>query len=178
MAKITFFTGPVRSGKSRRAVALASKWGPKTVFVATCQPPALDPSGAVLDSEMAERIRRHRDERPAWRVLEAPRDIAAALGALNPPPSGVILDCLTLWVSDRLDCDDASLITDWRQLLTHFQRASYPVTIVSNEIGWAPVPAQPVLRRFRDLVGTLGQITADGADDVYLCVVGQTLKLK
>ncbi|MDR1011527.1 MAG: bifunctional adenosylcobinamide kinase/adenosylcobinamide-phosphate guanylyltransferase [Opitutaceae bacterium] len=178
MAKITFFTGPVRSGKSRRAVALATKWGPKTVFVATCRPPMRGPGGVPPDPEMAERIRRHRDERPAWRVLEAPRDIAAALAALNPPPSGVILDCLTLWASDRLDRDDTSVIADWKQLLAHLHSAAYPVVIVSNEIGWAPVPSQPVLRRFRDLAGTLAQLTADAAGDVYLCAVGQALKLK
>ncbi len=178
MAKITFFTGPVRSGKSRRAVALATKWGPKTVFVATCRPPMRGSSGEPLDPEMAERIRRHRNERPAWRVLEAPRDIATALGSLNPPPSGVILDCLTLWASDRLDRDDTSIIADWEELLAHFQAASYPVVIVSNEIGWAPVPMQPVLRRFRDLVGTLAQLTADAAGEVHLCAVGQAIRLK
>lgn len=178
MAKITFITGPVRSGKSRRAVALAAEWGSETVFVATCRPPGRGSDGAPLDPEMAERIRRHRDERPAWRVLEAPRDIAAALNALNPPPSGVVLDCLTLWASDRLDHDDDSIIAAWKQLLSHFRAAAYPAVIVSNEIGWAPVPAEPVLRRFRDLAGTLGRLTADAADEVFLCVVGQALRLK
>ena len=178
MAKIIFLTGPVRSGKSRRAVATATKWGPKTVFVATCRPPSRGPGGAPLDPEMAERIRRHRDERPAWRVLEAPRNIAGALDALMPPPSGVILDCLTLWASDRLERDDTSIVADWKELLSHFHAAKYPVVIVSNEIGWAPVPSQPILRRFRDLTGTLAQLTADAADEVYLCAVGQALRLK
>ncbi|MDF9827181.1 adenosylcobinamide kinase/adenosylcobinamide-phosphate guanylyltransferase [Ereboglobus sp. PH5-5] len=178
MAKITFFTGPVRSGKSRRAVALATGWGMGTVFVATCRPPVRGADGAPLDSEMAERIRRHRDDRPAWRVLEAPQDIAAALDALAPPPAGVVLDCLTLWVSDRLDREDGEIIADWEKLLSHFREAAYPVVIVSNEIGWAPVPAQPIMRRFRDLIGTLGQLTAEAADEAYLCAVGQALRLK
>ena len=172
MSNITFLTGPVRSGKSRRAVALATKWGPKTVFVATYRQPDR------ADSEMAGRIRRHRAERPAWRVLEAPRDPAAALNALNPPPSGVIFDCLTLWASDRLDRDDTTIITDWKQLLAHFRAAAYPVVIVSNEIGWAPVPTEPLMRRYRDLVGTLAQLTADAATETQLCVAGKTLTLK
>jgi adenosyl cobinamide kinase/adenosyl cobinamide phosphate guanylyltransferase len=178
MAKITYITGPVRSGKSRRAVALGAQWGADTVFIATCRIPGRGSDGAPADPEMSERIRRHREERPAWRVLEAPRDAAAALDALNPPPAGVVLDCLTLWASDRLDCDDDSIIAGWRQLLSHLRAAAYPAVIVGNEIGWAPVPAEPVLRRFRDLAGTLGQLTADAADEVFLCVAGQALRLK
>jgi adenosylcobinamide kinase / adenosylcobinamide-phosphate guanylyltransferase len=94
MGELTFITGPTRSGKSRRAVELAKPWGSDTVFVATYALAAEDP-------EMMERVRRHRAERPGWRTLEAPLaqplDVSASLAALSPRPSGVILDCLTLW---------------------------------------------------------------------------------
>ena len=101
MGDLTFITGPVRSGKSRRAVEQAKAWGSDTVFVATYCTDA-------HDSEMSERVRRHRAERPAWRTLEAPADVSASLAALAPPPSGMILDCLTLWASARVaDADQA-----------------------------------------------------------------------
>jgi adenosylcobinamide kinase/adenosylcobinamide-phosphate guanylyltransferase len=179
MPSLVFLTGPVRSGKSRRAVELATAWGPGAVFIATCRPPVAGPDGAPTDPEMAERIRRHRAERPAaWRVLEAPRDLPAALDALQPPPAGVLLDCLTLWVSDRLDLSDDALIAEWDRLLAHLRAAPCPAVIVGNEIGWAPVPEHPVLRRFRDLVGILAQHTAAAATEAHLCVAGQTLRLK
>jgi adenosyl cobinamide kinase/adenosyl cobinamide phosphate guanylyltransferase len=179
MSRITFLTGPVRSGKSRRAVELAAAWGAGTVFIATCRPPVAGPDGAPSDPEMAARIRRHRAERPAtWRVLEAPRDIPAALDALRPPPAGVLLDCLTLWASDRLDLSDDALIAEWDRLLAHLRAAPCPAVIVGNEIGWSPVPEHPGLRRFRDLVGILAQHTAAAATEAHLCLAGQTLRLK
>jgi adenosyl cobinamide kinase/adenosyl cobinamide phosphate guanylyltransferase len=179
MSSLIFLTGPVRSGKSRRAVELATAWGPGTVFVATCRPPAAGPDGTPADPEMAGRIRRHRSERPAaWRVLEAPRNLPAALDALRPPPAGILLDCLTLWISDRLDLTDEALIAEWARLLAYLRAAPCPSVIVSNEIGWSPVPAHPDLRRFRDLAGLLAQRTAAAATEAHLCVAGRTLRLK
>lgn len=172
MASLNFLTGPVRSGKSRRAVALAAAWGDSTVFVATCRL-------AANDAEMSARVARHRDERPAaWRTLEAPADIPAALRALAPEPSGVLLDCLTLWLSDRLDRDDDAIIAEWESLLAHLRAAPYPAIIVSNEVGWSLVPEKPILRRFRDLAGTLAQHTARVADEAWLHVAGCPVRLK
>ncbi len=173
MGKIIFLTGPVRSGKSRRAVELARTWGDDVVFVATWRP-------APGDAEMAERVRRHRAERPAsWRVLEAPADVADGLAALRPAPSGVVMDCLTLWLSDRLErLDDAAIVAEWTAQLTRLRAAPWPTVIVGNEVGWSLVPEHAALRRFRDLAGTLGQRTAAAADEAWLYVAGCPVRLK
>lgn len=171
MGRLIYLTGPVRSGKSRRAVELASGWGPDVVFVATYRQ---NPD----DAEMAERVRRHRAERPAWRTLDAPTDVATALAALRPPPSGIVLDCLTLWLSDRLELSDEAIVGIWDEQLARFRTAPWAIVIVGNEIGWSPVPERPVLRRFRDLAGTLGQKTAAAADEAWLLVAGCPLRLK
>lgn len=172
MGRIAYVTGPVRSGKSRWAVERARTWGPGVVFVATWRPGEEDP-------EMAARVARHRAERPAdWRVLEAPADPAAALEALAPPPSGVLLDCLTLWAADRLEASDAALLEAWDRQLRAFRRHPWPTVIVGNEVGWSPVPEDPVLRRFRDLAGFLGQAAAAAADEAWLLVAGCPVALK
>jgi len=177
MANITFLTGPVRSGKSRRAVELASTWSDGVVFVATYRP---DPG----DAEMAERVRRHQAERPGWRTLIAPKPAEAAgslgelLAALQPAPSGVVLDCLTMWLSDRLERSDEAILAEWDAVLADFKALPCPVVVVGNEVGWCPVPEHPVLRRFRDLAGTLGQRTAAAADAAYLYVAGCPVTLK
>jgi adenosyl cobinamide kinase/adenosyl cobinamide phosphate guanylyltransferase len=171
MGELTFITGPVRSGKSQRAVEQAKAWGSDTVFVATY-------CADAHDSEMLERVRRHRAERPVWRTLEAPADVSASLAALAPPPSGMILDCLTLWAGARFADSDAAITTAWSAQLSAFKAASWPSIIVSNELGWSLVPTDPQARRFRDLAGTLAQLTAAAADDVWLMIAGCPLRLK
>jgi len=172
MANLTFLTGPVRSGKSSWAVAKAREWGDGVVFVATYRP---DPT----DREMADRLRRHRAERPSgWRTLEAPSDPAGALAALDPPPSGVILDCLTLWLGDRMEASNEAILAAWEAQLAALARAPWPAILVSNEVGWSLVPEDPLLRRFRDLAGWLNQRAAAAADEAWLCVAGCRLRLK
>jgi adenosylcobinamide kinase/adenosylcobinamide-phosphate guanylyltransferase len=152
-------------------VELASAWGPGVVFVATYRPTADDP-------EMDDRVRRHRAERPAWRTLEAPADASAALAAISPAPSGVVIDCLTLWLSDRLGCDDDRILSLWDEQLCGMRSADWPTVVVGNEVGWSLVPDSPVLRRFRDLAGMLAQRTASAADEAWLMVAGCPLRLK
>jgi adenosylcobinamide kinase/adenosylcobinamide-phosphate guanylyltransferase len=172
MGRIIYLTGPVRSGKSRRAVELGTSFGPGTVFVATYR---LDPG----DGEMKDRVARHQAERPAsWRTLEAPPDVAKALAALSPAPDGVVLDCLTLWLGDRMDQSDAAILEAWRDQLDAFAAGPCPVVIVGNELGWSPVPEEPSLRRFRDLAGWLGQATAAAAAEAWLFVAGCGVRLK
>lgn len=171
MGRITFLTGPVRSGKSRRAVELAATWGEGVVVLAT-----FDPRGA--DPEMLARVARHKAERPDWRTLEAPEDVVGALAQLEPPPTGLLLDCQTLWLSARLDWQDHAILAEWRRILDALHAAPFPVAIVGNEVGWSPVPESPVLRRWRDLAGWLGQATATAADEAHLCVAGCTVRLK
>lgn len=169
MGRFLYVTGPARSGKSRWAVARAEEWGPEVVFVATCRPG---------DAEMDERIQRHRSERPPWRVVEGPGNVAAALAELRPPPGGVVLDCLTLWMSDRLDSSDDEILATWDRELRALREAAWPAVVVGNEVGWGPVPDSPFLRRFRDLAGWLGQRTASAADESWLLVAGCPLRLK
>lgn len=171
MGRLVFLTGPVRSGKSRLAVDLAQSWGPDVVFVATYRP-------ATDDPEMDDRVRRHRAERPQWRTLEAPGDAAAGLAAMSPPPAGVVLDCLTLWLSDRFEQDDAAILTEWQRQLDAFRAAPWPTVVVGNEIGWSPVPESAPLRRFRDLAGWLAQRTAAASDEAWLLVAGCPVRLK
>lgn len=171
MGSLVFVTGPVRSGKSRYAVDQARRWGDNVVFVATYRS---DPH----DAEMADRVRSHRTERPAWRTLEAPADTAASLAALSPPPGGVILDCLTLWAGARFDDTDETIVGEWRTQLAAFKAAPWPSIVVSNELGWSLVPAERESRRFRDLAGTLAQLTAAAADEVWLIVAACPLRLK
>ncbi len=172
MADLIFLTGPTRSGKSRRAVEMAQDWGDGVVFVATYRSDA-------SDDEMIERVRRHRAERPAaWRTLEAPADIAQALADLRPTPSGAVIDSMGLWLADRLDRDDASLVAAWEHQLDGFRAAPHPVIVVGDEIGWGPVPMDKGLRRFRDLAGLLGQRTAARASEAWLMVAGCGVRLK
>jgi adenosylcobinamide kinase / adenosylcobinamide-phosphate guanylyltransferase len=171
MGRITYITGPVRSGKSRFAVELSAPAGAGVVFVATYR-------NSGDDLEMQERVRRHRAERPAWRTLENARDVAGELRRLQPPPSAVLMDCLTLWLADRLDRDDEAILAEWRGQLEQFRNATWPIVIVGNEVGWSLVPEQPVLRRFRDLAGTLSQLTAAAAEDAWLLVAGCPVRLK
>jgi adenosylcobinamide kinase / adenosylcobinamide-phosphate guanylyltransferase len=175
MGELTFITGPTRSGKSRRAVEQAKPWGIDAVFVATYSLGAQDP-------EMTERVRRHRAERPGWRTLEAPLeqplDISASLAALSPRPSGVIVDCLTLWAGARLGDSDEAITAAWSRQLSAFVAAPWPTIVVSNELGWSLVPTEPLARRFRDLAGTLAQLTTAAADQVWLMVAGCSLRLK
>jgi adenosylcobinamide kinase/adenosylcobinamide-phosphate guanylyltransferase len=172
MGKITFITGPVRSGKSRLALEMVRSCGDQVVYAATYR---IDPE----DEEMLERVKRHREERPSsWRTLEAPGNLVAAIEALDPPPSGLLLDCLTVWLSGRMEASDKGILDGWEALLAYFQSAPWPTIIVGNEVGWSPVPADPDLRRFRDLAGWLAQATARYADEAYLCVAGCPVRLK
>jgi adenosyl cobinamide kinase/adenosyl cobinamide phosphate guanylyltransferase len=172
MGDLIYLTGPVRSGKSARAVEIARGWGAGVLFVATY---AVDPE----DAEMADRVRRHQAERPAaWRTLEAPQDTAGALAEVSPPPAGVILDSLVIWTAARFERPDADIAREWRDLLETLRAAPYPAIVVGDEIGWSPVPMDASLRRFRDLVGTLGQATAAHASEAWLVVAGLPVRLK
>jgi adenosylcobinamide kinase / adenosylcobinamide-phosphate guanylyltransferase len=171
MGGLIYITGPARSGKSQRAVERAKSWGDHTVFVATYCHDAGDP-------EMAERVRRHRETRPAWRTLEAPADVAADLARLTPPPSGVVFDCLTLWLGARFAEADHEITGAWSEQLRQFKTQAWPMIIVSNELGWSLVPPEPEARRFRDLAGVLAQLTAAAAEEAWLMVSGCALRMK
>ncbi|ALK09762.1 bifunctional adenosylcobinamide kinase/adenosylcobinamide-phosphate guanylyltransferase [Blastochloris viridis] len=172
MGHLTFLTGPTRSGKSRRAVEIAGGWGDDVAFVATYP---VDPG----DAEMVERVRRHQAERPpSWRTLEAPERVADALCALDPAPAGALIDSVVLWTATRFERPDAEIVAAWEAELAGLKAAPFPSVLVGDEIGWSPVPMDASLRRFRDLVGILGQRAAAAADEAWLIVAGCPVKLK
>jgi adenosylcobinamide kinase/adenosylcobinamide-phosphate guanylyltransferase len=168
----TLVLGGARSGKSAfaqgAAEALAAETGGRLVMVATAQ---------AFDSEMAERIDRHRQDRgPAWTTLEAPLDIASALEPLGANDI-VVVDCLTLWLSNLM-LDEQDVATATAGLVEAAGRFEGTLWLVSNEVGFGIVPDNALARRFRDAAGRLHQALAQAADAVILVVAGLTLRLK
>ena len=162
----TLILGGARSGKTTYALRAAEMTGRGPVMIAT---------GEALDVEMEDRIARHRAERgPAWRTLEAPLDLAAAVNQIGPGETAVI-DCLTLWVSNLMfaerDIDEeAALLTAALQ--------GREVILVSNEVGLGIVPDNALARSFRDAAGRLNQQMAAAADKVVFIAAGLPLVLK
>jgi len=167
---LTLLLGGARSGKSALAARLAGRWdGPVTV-VAT---------GEARDPEMAERIRRHRAERPGhWRTVEAPRELEAAL-AEAPADAFLLLDCLTLWVSNLMEQGLADLQVERRARSAAAVAAARaaPTVAVSNEVGAGIVPADPLSRRYRDLLGQVNAVWAAAAGQALLLVAGRAVPL-
>lgn len=169
--------GGARAGKSAFALRLAEERAGEggVSFIASAQ---------ALDEEMASRIARHREERPApWTTVEEPYQLDEAL--LQTSESNiVIIDCLTLFVSNWLlrsenqtQCEQTvQKITE--RLLTMIRLQKRTVICVSNEVGLGIVPDTPLARTFRDLLGRVNQQFAEAADEVYLLVAGLPLRLK
>lgn len=182
---ITLLLGGVRAGKSGNALALANAYSSahacEVLFVATAQ---------AFDDEMSQRIAAHKSERPPqWHTLEEPVDIATNIvSALQSRPNiGVIvIDCLTLWVSNLLlsasDSDNAEAQVGARtvELLTVISQLPTPihVVIVSNEVGLGIVPPTALGRKYRDALGRANQLVAAAADHVTLMVAGLELPIK
>ena len=167
LPKLTFVLGGARSGKSRYAESLIAKVPPPWIYVATAE---------AIDEEMAERIAAHRARRgTSWQTIEAPRDLAAALAASEMAP--VLVDCLTLWLSNILlaEVDIEAEIKRLEQILA---ASTTPMVLVANEVGYGIVPDYPLGRRFRDLQGVLNQRMAACADRVVLVVAGLPFALK
>jgi adenosyl cobinamide kinase/adenosyl cobinamide phosphate guanylyltransferase len=163
---LIFLLGGARSGKSRLAVELG---GPRAAFVAT---------GTPSDDEMAERIARHRDARPAgWRTIEEPRDLARALAALEPGETAIV-DCLSLWVSNLLeDTAEEEIVSLAERDAAAFAARDGLTVVVSNEVGMSIVPMHPVGRAYRDALGRVNAVWAAAADESYLVVAGKRLSL-
>jgi adenosylcobinamide kinase/adenosylcobinamide-phosphate guanylyltransferase len=182
---ITLLIGGVRAGKSRKALerARARRDRGGVLFVATAQ---------ALDEEMRARIDGHRSERPAdWDTLESPIDVADDLRRSLTASSGysvVIIDCLTLWVSNVLlslsDEADAEAIVDARTrdlldaLRSFVVEHDGAAIMVTNEVGLGVVPPTLLGRRYRDALGRANQLAAAAADEVTLMVAGLSLPLK
>jgi adenosylcobinamide kinase/adenosylcobinamide-phosphate guanylyltransferase len=165
---LTFVLGGARSGKSRHAEAVVTALPGPWLYIATSEP---------RDNEMAARIAEHRARRSAeWQTVEAPRDLATALAAV-PAGAAVLIDCLTLWLTNVMlagaDVDDE--IARFEHALA--QRKG-PVVLVANEVGLGIVPENALARRFRDAAGRLNQRVAAAADHVVLLVAGIPMKVK
>ena len=162
--------GGARSGKSAFAQRRAIASGLEVVYLATAQ---------VGDAEMAERIARHRAARPGdWGLVEEPLALAAALRAHAAPNRCLLVDCLTLWLSNLLAAGDDALAAETQALLTALPALPGPVLLVSNEVGQGIVPTHPLARRFRDEAGLLHQAVADHCDQVHFVIAGLPLILK
>lgn len=169
--------GGARSGKSRLAEDKALAAGLAVTCIVTAQPG---------DAEMAQRIRRHRERRPPhWAVVEAPVSLAAALKSLAAPDRCLLVDCLTIWLSNLLHlCPDTSgepesaMARECRALLETLPALAGHIILVSNEVGMGIVPSGELSRRFRDEIGRLHQDLAARCDHVILVVAGLPLTLK
>ena len=167
--------GGARSGKSACAESLARQ-GERTLFVATAE---------ALDDDMRQRILKHRKQRPAaWDTLEEPLDPVAAISSALSGYDTLLLDCLTVWVSNLLPAlgDDGHAETEILArvgaLLDLYEQTGARWILVSNEVGLGVVPASALGRSYRDILGRVNQLVASRADKVYLMVAGLALELK
>ncbi len=170
-AVIELILGGARSGKSGRAERLAAESGLEVVYLATA---------TAGDGEMARRIEAHRAARPAhWRTVEEPLELARAIGREAAPGRCLIVDCLTLWLTNLLLDDDPHRLARERDaLLAQLERAPGRLILVSNEVALGVVPMDALSRRFVDEAGRLHQYVAARADRVTLMVAGLPLIVK
>jgi adenosylcobinamide kinase/adenosylcobinamide-phosphate guanylyltransferase len=173
MSKMIFVLGGARSGKSRYATQIAKRIDKKTVFIATA---------TALDGEMKERIRLHKISRPKnWGLIEEPLNLGKVLLKSKPAYDTVLIDCVGLWISNLLmaNMKDGVIEKKIKELTDSILKAEADlVIIVSNEVGAGLVPADPVSRRFRDLVGLANQTMAAGADEVIMMQAGIPVRIK
>lgn len=172
MGQLLLVTGGTRSGKSRYAVERASLWGPRVLYMATCQP---------TDDEMWERVRRHQAERPAsWVTVEPGAHVLQDIQARGPHVDGILLDCLTLYVSSLLMSGRGELevMQQVDALCLALRGVGRPAVVVTNEVGLGVVPETSLGRLFRDAAGCANQVAARHAQEVVMLVCGLPLVIK
>lgn len=168
--RLAFISGGAKSGKSSFAQNLAESLPAPRLYVAT---------GEALDEEMTARIRRHQQDRgPEWQTREEPVALARALREADGRFGVILVDCLTLWMSNLLTRQEADPDGEKRQLFETLEKMTTPVIMVTNEVGWGIVPANPLARQFRDAAGSLHQKIAALAEAAVLVVSGLPLYLK
>lgn len=169
LAPVTLILGGARSGKSRYAQAFAESQPGPCVYLATAE---------VRDDEMAARIETHRQDRgPRWTTVEEPVDLAGALRAAATAEGAVLVDCLTLWLSNLME-RERDIVAATAGLIEALPALGGPVIFVSNEVGWGIVPDNALARRFRDEAGRLNQAVAAAAQRVDFVAAGLPLTLK
>ena len=182
--KCVFISGGARSGKSRFAQELAAGSGEKVLFVATAE---------ALDADMQMRIASHQSQRPeSWRILEASTDVAGAIESEAGDCEIILLDCLTLLVSNvffgdergfsdtEIDVNEAEsrVLGEVQAIIDLMGKSSVLFIIISNEVGLGIVPENRAARIYRDLLGKANQLVASHADEVYFMVSGIPAKIK
>lgn len=161
--------GGARSGKSRFAQTQAEKMPGNLVYIATAQ---------ALDTEMEDRIARHRNDRgPRWRTVEAPLDLASAIRAESRRDTILLVDCLTLWASNLIFAD-RDIANSLAALTTAIAAARGKIILVSNEVGLGIVPDNALARQFRDVAGEINQAIARVVDAAVFMAAGLPLILK
>jgi len=163
--------GGARSGKSRLAERLAAESTLPVTYIATSQP---------LDGELNERVALHRQRRPAhWQLIEEPLELARVLGENAAADACLLVDCLTLWLTNLLMLDDAERLNIEREaLLQSLAQLPGEIIFVSNETGLGIVPLGELTRRYVDEAGWLHQALAERCQRVVLTVAGLPLTLK
>lgn len=165
---VTLVLGGARSGKSLYAEGLIEAVG-AGLYLATAE---------ARDDEMAERIRAHRERRGAkWETIEEPIDVVDVLTAEARPDRPILVDCLTLWLSNlmEMEIDPAA---DVRKLTSAFAALAGPVVLVSNEVGLGVIPMGELSRAFVDNAGRMNQAVARAADRVLFMAAGLPIILK
>lgn len=162
--------GGARSGKSSYAQGFAERSALPVTLIVTAE---------IFDAEMQARIAKHQADRPAhWQVVEAPYDLPEAIAAHCDGSRFVLVDCLTLWLSNQL-CTAATTLPERIDTLKAAVACAHgPLVLVSNEVGWSIVPETPLARAFRDEQGRLNQILAKVCEQVTLVAAGLPLSLK
>jgi adenosylcobinamide kinase / adenosylcobinamide-phosphate guanylyltransferase len=167
---LTVLLGGARAGKSALALELAARWGGPVSYVATAE---------ARDDEMAARIAQHQRERPeAWATVEEPLALGRALDELDDDRT-VIVDCLTLWVSNLVERGDSetAVVADAERVARRAASRPAPVIVVTNEVGLGIVPANELARVYRDLLGQVNAVFVAHADRAGLVVAGRLLQL-
>jgi len=173
MARLTYITGGARSGKSGFAQSLAERCPGELLYVATA---------GIRDVEMAQRVESHRRVRgERWRTLEEPLDLTEKLAPAAEGMGGILLDCVTLWLTNLLFNYEESrdpVLAEVERFISRLPEIEAPLFIVSNELGQGIVPENRLARLFRDLAGEVNQRLAAAADEAWLVVSGLPVKLK
>lgn len=167
--RIVLVLGGARSGKSVFAERLVAQSGLQKVYLATSQ---------IFDGEMEKRVGIHRSRRGAdWQLIEEPVELATVLTVSADPACAVLVDCLTLWVTNLMMTDlDIAVLGD--ELAVKLRTFKGTIVLVSNEVGQGIVPDNKMAREFRDYAGLLHQKIAAIADEVYFVTAGLPQKIK
>jgi len=173
MPSITLITGGARCGKSSFALSLGLRNYSKRVFIATAVP---------LDTEMKERISRHREKRgDQFHTIEEPIDLPRLLTVLPGGTEVVVVDCLTVWLGNlyhHFQDEEEKVRVQVEAFLAHLDHPACDLILVTNEVGWGIVPENPLARSFRDMAGYLNRHVAQKSVYTYLLCCGIPMTLK